>query len=54
MEKDYFKDRPIESTQIDKIKIGMEVYMCNIFVSRYFLLIIITLMKIMRTILLKE
>lgn len=28
MEKDYFKDRPIESTQIDKIKIGMEVYIC--------------------------
>lgn len=29
MEKDYFKDRPIESTQIDKIKIGMEVYLCQ-------------------------
>lgn len=28
MEKDYFKDRPIEVTQVDKIKVGMEVYIC--------------------------
>lgn len=28
MEKNYFKDRPVESTQIDKIEIGMEVYIC--------------------------
>ena len=29
MEKDYFKDRPIEATQSDKIKVGMEVYICS-------------------------
>lgn len=28
MEKDYFKDRPKEITEIDKIKVGMEVYIC--------------------------
>lgn len=28
MEKDYFKDRPKEVTEIDKIKVGMEVYIC--------------------------
>ena len=29
MEKDHFKDRPIESTQISKIRIGMEVLICE-------------------------
>lgn len=28
MEKDYFKDRPIEVTDINHIKIGTEVYLC--------------------------
>lgn len=28
MEKDNFKDRPIEITEVDKIKVGMEVYIC--------------------------
>lgn len=29
MEKDYFKDRPIESTLVNKIKIGDEVLICE-------------------------
>lgn len=29
MEKDYFNDRPIDVTQSDKIKLGMEVYICT-------------------------
>lgn len=29
MEKDHFKDRPIESTQINKVKIGTEVLICE-------------------------
>lgn len=29
MEKDYFKDRPIEVTDINHIKIGTEVYLCK-------------------------
>lgn len=29
MEKDFFKDRPIEVTQPGSIKIGMEVYICS-------------------------
>lgn len=28
MEKDYYRDRPIEVTQVDKIKVGMEVCIC--------------------------
>lgn len=35
MEKDYFKDRPIESTKINEINIGDEVFICTKLMQPY-------------------
>lgn len=35
MEKDYFKDRPIESTQISCVHIGQKVYICEKNAQKY-------------------